>query len=63
MAGGIYSANLWKCAALGLDSRFRGNDRRLEWFPIANDTSAPVPGPSIILATVPGTALYPCHNC
>jgi hypothetical protein len=39
MAGGIYSANLWKCAVVGLDSRFRGNDRRLEWIPIPNDTS------------------------
>jgi hypothetical protein len=36
---GIYSANLWKCAVVGLDSRFRGNDRRLEWIPIPNDTS------------------------
>ena len=26
MAGGIYSANLRKCAVEGLDSRFRGND-------------------------------------
>jgi hypothetical protein len=25
---GIYSANLRKCAVDGLDSRFRGNDRR-----------------------------------
>jgi hypothetical protein len=40
MAGGIYSANLWKCAVVGLDSRFRGNDPRLEWIPIPNDTSA-----------------------
>jgi hypothetical protein len=39
MAGGIYSANLWKCAVVGLDSRFRGNDRRIEWIPIPNDTS------------------------
>ena len=23
---GIHSANLWKCAVHGLDSRFRGND-------------------------------------
>jgi len=35
---GIHSANLWKCAVVGLDSRFRGNDRRLEWIPIPNDT-------------------------
>jgi len=34
---GIYSASLWKCAVVGLDSRFRGNDRWLEWFPIPND--------------------------
>ena len=27
---GIYSASLWKRAFVGLDSRFRGNDRRLE---------------------------------
>jgi len=30
---------LWKCAVVGLDSRFRGNDRRLEWIPIPNDIS------------------------
>ena len=36
---GIYSARLWKRAVAGLDSRFRGNDRRLEWIPIPNDTS------------------------
>ena len=42
MAGGIYSANLWKCAVVGLDSRFRGNGRRLEWIPIPNDTSTKV---------------------
>jgi hypothetical protein len=35
---GIYSANLWKCAVVGLDSRSRGNDRRLEWIPIPDDT-------------------------
>ena len=39
VAGGIYSANLWKFTVVGLDSRFRGNDRRLEWIPIPNDTS------------------------
>jgi Uma2 family endonuclease len=39
MAGGIHSANFWKCAVVGLDSRFRGNDRRIEWIPIPNDTS------------------------
>ena len=46
MAGGIYSANLWKCAVGGLDSRFRGNDRgfrgndrRIERIAIPNDTS------------------------
>ena len=36
---GIYSASLWKCAVVALDSRFRGNDRRLEWIPIPNDTT------------------------
>ncbi len=36
---GIYPPNLWKCAVVGLDSRFRGNDRRIEWIPIPNDTS------------------------
>jgi hypothetical protein len=36
---GIYSANLWKCAVIGLDSRFRGNDRRPEWIHILNDTT------------------------
>jgi len=36
---GIYSANLRKCAADKLDSRFRGNDRRLESIPIPNDIS------------------------
>ena len=46
LAGGITSANLRKYAVVGLDSRFRGNDRgfrgndrRLEWIPIPNDTS------------------------
>jgi hypothetical protein len=36
---GIYSTNLWKCAVVGVDSRFRGNDRRLEWIAIPNNTS------------------------
>ena len=36
---GIHSANLWKCAIVPLDSRFRGNDRRLEWIPIPNGTN------------------------
>jgi hypothetical protein len=36
---GIHSANPWKRAVPKLDSRFRGNDRRLEWIPIPNDTS------------------------
>jgi hypothetical protein len=40
----ISSANLWKCAVVTLDSsrparREDGNDRRLEWIPIPNDTS------------------------
>ena len=35
---GIHYANLWKCTVVGLDSRFRGNDRRLEWIPIPYDT-------------------------
>ena len=34
----LYLKN-WKSAVFGLDSRFRGNDRWLEWIPIANDTS------------------------
>jgi hypothetical protein len=37
---GIYPANLWKYAVVGMDSCFRGNDRRIEWIPIPNDTSA-----------------------
>jgi hypothetical protein len=36
---GIYSANYWKCAADGLDSRFRGNDKSFEGNPIPNDTT------------------------
>ena len=36
---GIHSANVWKCAVDGLDSRFRGNDRRFERDPIQKDTS------------------------
>jgi hypothetical protein len=36
---GIYSAIHWKCAADGLDSRFRGNDRCFERDPIPNDTT------------------------
>ena len=39
---GIYSANLRKCAVDGLDSRFRGNDRRFEGDPIPNDTNTRV---------------------
>jgi hypothetical protein len=35
---GIYAASLCKCADGGLDSRFRGNDWRLEWIPVPNDT-------------------------
>ena len=38
---GIYSANLPQCAVDGLDSRFRGNDRRFEKDPIPNDTTRP----------------------
>ena len=45
--GGIYSADLSKCAVIGLDSRpsassgqaFRGNDRRRVGSPFPNDTS------------------------
>ena len=40
-----------------------GNDRRLEWFPIANDTSALPRGPLPILAAVPGNIMYSCHDC
>ncbi|PYV34300.1 MAG: hypothetical protein DMG22_06530 [Acidobacteria bacterium] len=36
---GIYCASHWKCAAEGMDSRFRGNDRSLEGDPIPNDTT------------------------
>ena len=36
---GIYSANHWKSAAEGLDSRFRGNDHGFEGDLIPNDTS------------------------
>jgi hypothetical protein len=36
---GIYSASHWKCAADGLDSRFRGNDHCFERDPIPNDTT------------------------
>jgi hypothetical protein len=35
---GIHSANHRKCAPGGLDSRFRGNDRRFESAPITNNT-------------------------
>jgi hypothetical protein len=35
----IYSTSHWKCAADGLDSRFRGNDQCFEGDPIPNDTS------------------------
>ncbi len=36
---GIHSASHWKCAADGLDSRLRGNDRCFERGPIPNDTT------------------------
>jgi len=36
---GIHSANLRKRAVDGLDSRFRGNDRRFESDPIPNDSN------------------------
>ena len=35
---GIYSGNLQKRAVVEMDSRFRGNDRRLKCIPIPNDT-------------------------
>jgi hypothetical protein len=38
---GIYSARRWKCAADGLDSRFRGNDPCFDRDLIPNDTSTP----------------------
>ena len=41
---GIYSANLRKCVVDGLDSRFRGNDRRSERDPIPNDTTTHLSG-------------------
>jgi|SRR5208282_1365883 len=36
---GIYSARHWKCAAGGVDSRLRGNDRCFEGDSNPNDTS------------------------
>jgi hypothetical protein len=36
---GIHSANPRKAPVVGLDSRFRGNDRRFERGPIPNDTT------------------------
>jgi hypothetical protein len=36
---GIHSADLGKCAVHGLDSRFRGNDRRFVRDDIPNDTT------------------------
>jgi hypothetical protein len=39
-----------------------GNDRRLEWFPIANDTSALSRVPLTILAAVPGNVIYSCQD-
>jgi hypothetical protein len=41
---GIYSADLRNCGGDGLDSRFRGNDRRSEGDPIPNDTKTPIAG-------------------
>jgi hypothetical protein len=40
---GIYSASHWKCAADGLDSRFRGNDQCFEGDPIPDDTTTVIP--------------------
>jgi len=42
---GIHSANLGKCAVHGLDSRFRGNDRRFVRDDIPNDTTTKRPYP------------------
>jgi hypothetical protein len=36
---GIHSSDLQTCAAYGLDSRFRGNDRRFIGDDIPNDTT------------------------
>jgi hypothetical protein len=47
---GIYSAKLRKCTVDGLDSRFRGNDRRFEGDPIPNDTTTRSPRQDVILA-------------
>jgi hypothetical protein len=44
---GIHSANLRKCAIHGLDSRFRGNDRRFEGDLIPNDANTPARAPAI----------------
>jgi hypothetical protein len=40
---GIYSASHWKCAADGLDSRFRGNDQCLGRAPNPNGTTTTLP--------------------
>jgi hypothetical protein len=40
---GIYSPSHRKCAADGLDSRFRGNDQCFKRDPIPNDNSIPHP--------------------
>ena len=39
---GIHSLNLWKCAAVQMDSRLRGNDGTGEHPFLANDTSTQI---------------------
>jgi hypothetical protein len=43
MAGGIRSVNSASSTVCGVDSRFRGNDQRLEWIPIPNDIITRLP--------------------
>jgi hypothetical protein len=52
---GIYPANLRKCAVDGLDSRFRGNDRRFEGDPIPNDTNTALR----VISTLGANPQYP----
>ncbi len=40
---GIHSLNGASLAGCEVDSRFRGNDRRIEWLPIPNDTTTACP--------------------
>ena len=53
---GIYSATLWKCAVVRLDSRFRGNDRCLKGSPFPNDTTTLASGRAVRLLDLVGRA-------